>query len=258
MRTLLLVLMAVVLSIALPASLDYFGYAALSAMAIIPVFAGFWWITKHPRREVGLVVGNLADYKWILLHPLFCLGIITAAAWLAGEINTTDTDWGEVGFYVLAIGLSNALIALFTEEGFYRGWLWAALGKIGPRTRLVITTIPFMLLHVSFATLEHEFALPLNQLAIYLVGAVTLGLIWGMMRQLSGSIVMTSLAHGLWNGLVYPLFGIGTHEGDLGIQNIDLFGPERGMLGLGLNVLFAIILWRVYEARLRQQDVVQS
>jgi hypothetical protein len=63
------------------------------------------------------------------------------------------------------------------------------------------------------------------------------------MRQRSGSIVVTSVSHGVWNGLVYVLFGEGTTLGVLGIHNTAVFGPEVGLLGLGLNLVFAAVLW---------------
>jgi hypothetical protein len=66
------------------------------------------------------------------------------------------------------------------------------------------------------------------------------------MRQRSGSIVVTSVSHGVWNGLVYALFGYGTTLGTLGIHNTVVFGPEIGLLGLAVNVVFAAVLWLTY------------
>jgi hypothetical protein len=63
------------------------------------------------------------------------------------------------------------------------------------------------------------------------------------MRQRSGSIVVTSVSHGVWNGLTYVLFGTGNIPGSLGIQNVGVFGPEIGVVGLALNLLFAAFLW---------------
>ena len=63
------------------------------------------------------------------------------------------------------------------------------------------------------------------------------------MRRRSGSIVVTSVSHGVWNSLAYVLFGEGTAIGVLGIHNTVVFGPEVGVVGLVLNLAFAAILW---------------
>jgi hypothetical protein len=75
------------------------------------------------------------------------------------------------------------------------------------------------------------------------------GAVWGLLRAQSGSIIVTSLSHGLWNGMAYVLFGFGSQAGSLGIRNTGVFGPENGLLGLGLNLLFACLLWRLWQKR---------
>ena len=57
-----------------------------------------------------------------------------------------------------------------------------------------------------------------------------MGAAWGLLRWISGSVIVASLSHGAWNGLVYALFGFGTRVGALGVQDTALFGPEVGVL----------------------------
>jgi len=45
------------------------------------------------------------------------------------------------------------------------------------------------------------------------VNAAVMGAIWGLMRLLSGSIVVSSLSHALWNGAAHVLFGEGPKAG---------------------------------------------
>ena len=78
---------------------------------------------------------------------------------------------------------------------------------------------------------------------IYLLNVVVIGFIWGLMRQRSGSIVVTAVAHSVWNTLTYVFIGVGTTVGALGIQNSAVFGPELGVVGLALNVAFATVLY---------------
>jgi hypothetical protein len=74
------------------------------------------------------------------------------------------------------------------------------------------------------------------------------------MRQRSGSIVVTSVSHAVWNELVYVLFGVGPTLGLFGIHNTVVFGPEVGLIGLALNLVFAVVLW-VGHSRGRAQPV---
>ena len=89
----------------------------------------------------------------------------------------------------------------------------------------------------------HRLPPPLAQVPIYIANAAVIGFIWALMRQRSGSIVVTSVSHGVWNGLVYGLFNTGTTLGALGIHNTGVFGPEVGLVGLALNLAFAAVLW---------------
>jgi membrane protease YdiL (CAAX protease family) len=90
---------------------------------------------------------------------------------------------------------------------------------------------------------------PAAEIPVYLVNATLLGLIWGMLRLLSGSIVVASVSHAFWNGIDYPLFGFGENVGALGIQQTHIFGPEVGVLGIVLNSLFAAFLYGLVKRR---------
>ena len=76
-----------------------------------------------------------------------------------------------------------------------------------------------------------------------MVNAALIGLIWGMMRMISGSVVVASVSHGVWNGLNYALFAFGTKTGALGVTQTSIYGPEVGFVGLALNAAFAAGLW---------------
>jgi hypothetical protein len=102
--------------------------------------------------------------------------------------------------------------------------------------------------HVSAVALPTGFDLPARQIPIFLLNAAVMGAIWGVLRQLSGSIIVSSVSHGIWNGIAYALFGYGTRRGALGVSNTALYGPEVGLLGLGLNVLALCVLLTVVLA----------
>ncbi len=142
-------------------------------------------------------------------------------------------------------------MVVITEEGFFRGWLWASLEKTGcgdART-LAFTSLAFMLWHVSWVTLDADAGLPGSQVPIYLLNATLLGLNWGMLRLASGSVIVASVSHGVWNGLTYALFAFGTKAGALGITETWIYGPEVGLVGLALNTAHAAWLWRRLQGR---------
>jgi|HubBroStandDraft_6_1064221.scaffolds.fasta_scaffold46368_3 hypothetical protein len=64
-----------------------------------------------------------------------------------------------------------------------------------------------------------------------------------LLRLLSGSLVVASVSHGVWNGVAFVLFGFGSHIGALGISNTAIYRPKIGILGLLLNVGGAVALY---------------
>ena len=114
---------------------------------------------------------------------------------------------------------------------------------------LIWSSIAFALWHISAVTLDASFKPPPAQIPIYLLNAAVVGAAWGFMRASSGSIIVSSLSHGLWNGMAYVLFGFGVRVGALGIRNTAVFGPENGLLGLGLDLIFVCLLWRWWRSK---------
>ena len=112
---------------------------------------------------------------------------------------------------------------------------------------LSASSSPFGLWHLSTALLPTAFHPALAQVPIYIVNATVIGFVWAQLRQRSGSIIVTSVSHGVWNGLVYVLFGYGTTIGVLGVHNTAVFGPEIGVIGLVLNIVFAGALWLLFS-----------
>jgi membrane protease YdiL (CAAX protease family) len=189
-----------------------------------------------------------------LLYPILVMGVIGLVAALTGAIDVSETNWTKTAANLALITVSTVLVTILTEEGFFRGWLWASLRRAGltPRNTLVWTSLAFAAWHISAVVFETGFEPPAKQIPVYLVNATILGAIWGRLRSLSGSIVVASVSHGLWNGMAYALFGFGTHVGALGIENTALYGPEIGVLGLGLNAAFFVLLSRLPTRRVTE------
>ncbi|HZE88413.1 MAG TPA: CPBP family intramembrane glutamic endopeptidase [Verrucomicrobiae bacterium] len=236
-------------ALAITTAMDATGYSAFSALPLFPLLAVFWALDRFPRRDVGFALAGWRPFGLALLYPAAVIGSLALIAFAAGAVDLSRTDWAKAWTTFERASLATFLVAILTEEGFFRGWLWASLGRAGlPRDRvLVFTSLAFAAWHISAVTLDTGFNPPMPQVPVFLVNAAVMGVGWGLLRRISGSVVVTSLSHGLWNGLAYVFFGFGTKVGVLGVANTALFGPEVGVLGLALNAAFVAALWTVLE-----------
>ena len=236
-------------AIAATAALDAVGLDGINALPLIPLFVLLWYLQRLSRAEIGLTWGRRRDYALALFYPALVLAVLGLIAWLSGAVNLAATDWAKTLLSLVVSTLVTILLTIVTEESFFRGWLWASLQRAGVTERglLVWTSVAFAAWHLSTSLLPTAFRPPIAQVPIYILGAAVAGFIWALMRQRSGSIVVTSVSHGVWNGLVYTLFGVGPTLGVLGIHNTAVFGPEVGLVGLALNLAFAAVLWVGYS-----------
>lgn len=236
------------LAIAVTTTMDATGYSLFSALPLFPLAATFWYLQKFSRGDIGLRFGHAGAYLDALAYPVIVLGATALIAFLAGAVDTSETDWNKTFLNMALMGSTGVLIGLLTEEGFFRGWLWASLERAGLSNLqvLVWSTLAFTAWHISAITMDTGFDIPAGEIPVYLVNATLLGGVFGLIRLVSGSVLAASVCHAVWNGIDYPLFGFGEKVGALGIQQTHVFGPEVGWLGIGLNLAFLAWLWRKY------------
>jgi len=246
-------MVGIVLAIAGTTRMDASGLSAFSAFALMPLILLFWYFEGLSRSEIGLRWGKPADFALALLYPLLVIGLIGTVAMFAGAVDISQTNWQKAFLNLLIMTISTALVAILTEEGFFRGSLWGSLRRrrISESQVLVYTSIAFSAWHISAVTLGTDFRPATSQIAVFLLNAAVIGMIWGMLRWISGSIIVASCSHGLWNGMAYVFFGFGTRTGALGVRNTAIFGPEIGILGLTANALFALLLWKHWRRESR-------
>jgi membrane protease YdiL (CAAX protease family) len=231
--------------------MDAAGLSSFSAFALLPLMFLFWYLDHLSRKSIGFNWGHASDYGLAILYPVAVIGAVALIAAFAGAINLSKANWNKAALNLAIMTISTFVVVIITEEGFFRGWLWGSLRRAGitqPRV-LIWSSIAFALWHISAVTLDTDFKPPVPQVPIFLINAATMGAVWGLLRAISGSIIVASLSHGLWNGIAYVFFGFGTRVGALGITNTTMFGPEIGVLGLLFNLVFAVLLWRWWAAR---------
>ena len=226
-------------------TMDATGYSVFSALPLILLTGLFWYLQKFSRAEIGLTWGAARDYVPALAYPLAVLASIGLVAFLAGAVDTSATDWGKTLANVALMSSTGIIMVLITEEGFFRGWLWAALKRAGKSDLYVLlwTSVAFTAWHIPAISLDTGFDVPANEIPVYLLNATLLGFVWGLLRMASGSVLVAAVCHAAWNGIDYPLFGFGEKVGALGIRQTHVFGPEVGLVGVAANALAAGLLF---------------
>jgi membrane protease YdiL (CAAX protease family) len=239
----------VLTAIAITTAMDANGLADFSALPLFPLMALFWYLERLSRQDMGFRWGKRNHYGLALLYPLAVLGVTALVSFMAGVIDLTQTDWDKALRNLALVSVMTVLVAILTEEGFFRGWLFGSLHRAAasPAQILLWSSIAFAAWHVSAGALDTGFDVPAKQIPVYLVNAAVIGAVWGMLRLMSGSVIVASVSHGVWNGGAYVFFGYGSKVGALGIANTAVYGPEVGVVGLVLNIIFAVALWRRWK-----------
>ena len=237
--------LGVAAAIAITTAMDATGYSVFSALPLFPLAGVFWYLQRLTRRDIGLVWGDLRIYVLALVYPILVLGLIGVIAWMFGAVDTSNADWNKAFLNMALMSSAGVVMVLITEEGFFRGWLWAALSRAGQSDKQVLIwkSVAFTLWHISAISLDTGFDIPAAEIPVYLINATLIGAVFGMLRMASGSIVAPSICHTVWNGIDYPLYGFGEKVGALGIDATHIYGPEVGVLGIGVNLIFATLLW---------------
>jgi membrane protease YdiL (CAAX protease family) len=244
-------IVGILIAIAATTTMDAIGLFAFSAFALLPLMFLFWYLDGLSRSEMGFKWGRPVHFALALLYPLVVIGLIAVVATFAGAVDLSKTNFQKAFLNLLILTISTALVAIVTEEGFFRGWLWGSLRRrrMSESAVVIYTSIAFSAWHISAVTLTTDYKPATSQLPIFFINAAVVGIVWGILRQMSGSIIVASCSHGLWNGLAYVFFGFGTKTGALGIRNTAIFGPEIGVLGLIINAVFAFLLWQWWRTR---------
>jgi membrane protease YdiL (CAAX protease family) len=214
-------------------------------LSLAAMMMALWAAQRLTRREVGIAIGDPKSYFVALAYAVGIIGSIALGAWAAQLIDLKDYSAATV-FRRLSLNfLVTFVLALITEEGFFRGALWGSCERAGfsPAKSIVWTSLAFGLWHFAVPIIDPDFAQPLSKVPQYVVGSTAFGVAMGLLRLRSGSVIVPSFCHALWNAAVYTFFGAGEKMGQLGISDPNIWDPERGYAGLVLAVLVAGLLW---------------
>jgi len=233
--------LGVATAIAITTAMDATGYSMFSALPLLPLAGLFWYLQKFSRQEVGLVWGKPHTYVLAIAYPVIVLSSMGVIALVAGAVDTSNADWGKAFLNMSLMSTTGVIAVMLTEEGFFRGCLWASLKRAGQSDMQVVvwTSVAFTAWHISAISLDTGFDIPASEIPVFLVNATIIGAVFGMLRMVSGSVIVPSVCHAAWNGIDYPLYGFGEKVGALGIEQTHIYGPEVGVVGVGLNLVVA-------------------
>lgn len=229
---------------------DDAGGAGLGALLFVlsPTLmaVGLRTIGREGWADAGLRLGTRRRwYAGVLIVPA-----ATAVAVLLGILvgNVTVPPDGPARFAGLfAAGLvARLLFSLFEELG-WRGYLeprLAALGVHGVRRHLAVGAL-WAVWHVPYilALGEEYTPLPLAvQLPLFVVAVLAMAVIWGVLRERTGSVWPAVVGHGLANALAFPLLDANVVQ----IDDVLVFAARpEGLVALaGLLVAAGVLATR--------------
>lgn len=221
------------------------GEGALYNLWLAVMLAVLWGGQRLTRREVGLAVGDGTSYLVAFAYVAVIVGLVGLGAWAAHAIDLTNFSAATVSRRLALNFLVTFALTLITEDGFFRGALWGSCERAGfsPAKTVLWTSVAFGLWHLAVPLIDPDFSQAAAKVPQYVLGSTAFAVAMGLLRLRSGSVIVPSFCHGLWNATVYTLFGAGKKVGQLGIADHGMWDPERGYAGLALALAAAALLW---------------
>jgi membrane protease YdiL (CAAX protease family) len=176
--------------------------AALSISGVAPILLTIALATRLARqgfRDYLAIRWASARYVWAGLLASIGLVLIGHAVALAANAMGASAssamaegirsahDHDVLALYAIAVVITGPV----TEEAVFRGFVYRgfAASKLGPIGAVVLSSLMFTAMHVQYDLIR-------------LGGIMISGLILGTMRAVSGSTLLTTLMHSIFNGVV--------------------------------------------------------
>ncbi len=220
-------------------------------LPLLFLMIGFAGGARLGRSVLGLRRGR-GHYRSATLQPLLVVAGVMSLAVVLGTAELGEANPGTLALQVSTMALLSAIGVLLTEDGFFRGALWGLLERAGRSTDAVLlwTAGAYALWYAPLLLLDEGLRGGSTEaIAVHTLNLFLLGLCWGTLRLLSGSLLVVAWAHGVWNGLTYTLFGFAGAEGAMSVSDPLRFDPERGWAGVALNAAAFLLLWRRWQRR---------
>ncbi|KQC14454.1 MAG: hypothetical protein APR63_14270 [Desulfuromonas sp. SDB] len=195
--------------------------------------------------QLGFRFSTLDKYIWGFLTVSSVLAAVLWTGYTTGLLRVREKldirGYKKLSVNILLQMVLNTVIAIFTEELVFRGLIQRQLTQaVSPVIAIIIASAIFGIWHIPFG----KFVLGLNkkQVFMYALGSGLAGVVFGVFYYKSGSLLISGFVHGIWNGTVYPIWGLGDgFSGLLKSKNESLSHPEYGIIGI-IVVFFAVLI----------------
>jgi membrane protease YdiL (CAAX protease family) len=186
------------------------AWLATWGLAVVSVGVPYWWVVgllaiafweltwqmsgtdKAPILSLERVNGKAIQSATFAAIALFALFWVCVKKWnlpVYGKIPAGKVLW-------------SVLISPITEELFFRGLMYNGFLFVGQKLRSKWTIETFVMLFVAFV-----FAVAHARSGIYLTLTTIAGVVYGLCRWKSGSVLPAIVCHAVFNALVMWTFG---------------------------------------------------
>lgn len=211
---------------------------------------GLRWLGREGWADAGLRLGTHRTwYAGALIVPA-ALGVAVLVGALSGEVTFPPDGAGRFATLVATGLVARLLFSLFEELG-WRGYLeprLATLGVHGLRRHLAVGAL-WAAWHVPYIVALGEAYTPLPlvvQLPLFAVAVLAMAVIWGALRERTGSVWPAVVGHGLANAIAFPLLDADVVR----IEAVLLFGARpEGLITLACLLAAAVGLTRRLPGR---------
>jgi membrane protease YdiL (CAAX protease family) len=163
-----------------------------------------------------------------------------AARWVQAMLHITATSGDVVARLVQSAGraefggmvLSLAVLPALVEEVLFRGVVFAAFARESLKDALVVSSLAFSAFHLD---------------PTQMAGTFLLGLVFGLARLRSGTVVTSVLAHALYNAFVLSMLRLDTAPPGDDVAAISVAALGAGALGSLLG--FWLLVGRPFVSR---------
>jgi membrane protease YdiL (CAAX protease family) len=247
-KTIVLVALVYLVSFIIPLLLGR-KRVELVAPAVALLGVAFQLVANRGERlgQLGLRLSTPDIYLQALLVVGGILLGVLAVGYASGKLRLRQemnrSEYARFIVNVLLQTVQNGVVAIGTEELVFRGLVQRQLSQsISPIAAILIAAAIFGIWHAPLGRLS--LGLSNRQVALYAAGTGLAGALFGAFYHLSQSLLVAGFAHGLWNGIVYPVWGLGEAFPSLLASEAEtLTHPEYGVAGvLALAVAVPLLL----------------
>lgn len=247
MKAVVLVVLVYLVSFLLPFA---FGKKKLQLVAPIVGVIGIPYQLVVNRDEsfgqLGFGLSTPAVYFQGFLTIAGILLVTLAVGSATGRLRLREKmdgkGYAKLGINLFLLVVQNAVVAIFTEELVFRGLIQRQLSQsIPPIAAILIASAAFGIWHAPLGRLS--LGLNNRQTGLYGLGTGLVGAVFGIFYYQAQSLVVSGFVHGVWNGMVYPIWGLGDEFPSLLVSKDEtLTHPEHGVIGVLVLVMAVPLL----------------